>query len=129
MVLVADEAVEVLEPRPRGRAVEGPDRARLEHRDLVTLAELRRRVPIQLEDLCERRPGIRTPGVVARRRGRSFGDPTHADGVMVAAGPWPVRERKEWPPGGATTVGSPARTSRCARAPSGPARCRRGGAR
>ena len=82
--LAADEAVEVLEPpaarRPR---VEGPHRARLPHRNLVALPELRRRVAVQLQRLGERRAGVRADRVVAGRRRRDLGDPTHPDRVVV----------------------------------------------
>ena len=85
--LTADEAVEVLEAaaarRPR---VERAHRARLVHRHLVALAELRRRVPVQLQDLRKRRRGVRTDPVVARRRRRELGDATHPDRMVIAPG-------------------------------------------
>ncbi len=71
--LAADEPEEVLEPAAAGRPrIERPDRARLVHRHLVALAELRRRVAVQLERLGERGRGVgphpRVPG--SRRRDR-----------------------------------------------------------
>ncbi len=54
--LAADEAVEVLEPAARMRpVVERPHRARLPHRHLMALAELRGRVAVQPQRLGERR--------------------------------------------------------------------------
>ena len=84
--LAADEAVEVLEARARRPVVEGAHRARLPHRDLVALAELRGRVPVQLQDLGERRLVEGAHAVVAGRGGRHLGDGAHSDGVVVAAG-------------------------------------------
>src|SRR5262245_52787799 len=81
----ADEAVEALEPRTRWPAVVRSDRRGLEHRYLVTLAELRRRVAVQSQCLGEWRARIRAERVVAGCGGRDLCDPTHADGVMIAA--------------------------------------------
>ena len=84
--LPADEAVEVLEAAAAGRPrVERAERARLPHRHLVALAELRRRVAVELERLRERRAGVRADRVVARRRGGDLRDPAHPDRVVVAA--------------------------------------------
>ena len=84
--LPADEAVEVLEAAAAGRPrVERAERARLPHRHLVALAELRGRVAVQLQRLGQRRAGVRADRVVARRRGRDLRDPAHADRVVVAA--------------------------------------------
>ena len=85
MGLPADEAVEVLEAAPGRPVVEGPHRARLPHRHLVALAELRRRVAVQLQRLRERRAGVRPDRVVARCRRRDLRDAAHADRVVVAA--------------------------------------------
>ena len=83
--LPAEEAVEVLEPAAGVRpVVERPDRARLPRRDLVALAELRRAVPVELEDLRQRGAGVRAQRVVAGCRRGDLGDPAHADGVVVA---------------------------------------------
>ena len=57
--LAADEAVEVLEARARRPGVERPQRARLPDRHLVALAELGRRVAVQLHGLRERSAGVR----------------------------------------------------------------------
>src|SRR5947209_5327963 len=55
-----DEAVEVFEATSARRpGVKRPDRARLPNRYFVTLAELRRRVPVQLERPRQRRHGVR----------------------------------------------------------------------
>ena len=84
--LAADEAVEVLEAAAAARPrVERAERARLPHRHLVTLAELRRRVAVELQRLRQRRARVRADRVVARRRGRDLGDPAHPDRVVVAA--------------------------------------------
>ena len=81
------EPIEVLEPaagrRPR---VERPHRARLPHRHLMALAELRRRVAVELQRLGQRRGRVRTHRAVAGRRRRDLGDPAHPDRVMVAPG-------------------------------------------
>ena len=83
--LPADEPVEVLEPATRMRPViERAHRARLPHRHLVALAELRRRVAVQLQRLRQRRRRVRTQRVVARRRRGDLGDPAHPHRVMVA---------------------------------------------
>ena len=82
--LAADEAVEVLEAAARRPVVERPHRARLPDRHLVALAELRGRVPVELEDLRQRRARVRAHRVVARRGRRDLRDPAHADRVVVA---------------------------------------------
>ncbi len=84
VVLPADEPVEVLEPATTRRpCVERPHRRGLPHRHLVALAELRRRVPVQLERLRQRRLGVRPQRVVARRRRRRLGDRAHPYRVVV----------------------------------------------
>ena len=87
VVLPADEPVERLEPaaarRPR---VERAHRRGLPHRHLVALAELRRRVPVQLQRHRQRRLRVRPQRAVARRRRRRLGDAAHPDRVVVAAG-------------------------------------------
>ena len=86
VVLAADEPVELLEPAPAGRPrVERPHRRRLPHRHLVALAELRRRVAVQLQRHRQRRLGVRAQRAVARRRGRRLGDPAHPHRMVVAA--------------------------------------------
>ena len=84
--LAADEPVEVLEAAAAGGpVVERPHRARLPHRHLVALAELRRRVAVELEGLRERRARVRPDRVVARRGRRDLGDAAHPHDVVVAA--------------------------------------------
>ena len=85
--LSGDEAVEVLEASSAGRpSVEGPEWARLPHRHLMALPELRRRVAVQLERLGQRRRSVRTNRVVAGSRRGDLGDSAHSDRVMVSAG-------------------------------------------
>ncbi len=68
VVLAPDEAVEVLEPSPSGGpGVERPHRRGLPHGHLVALAELRRRVAVQLQRHCERRHGVGADGALPRR--------------------------------------------------------------
>ena len=110
VVLAADEAVEVLEAaaagRPRG---ERPRRAGLPDRHLVALAELRRRVAVELEGQRERRLGVRQDRAVARCGGRDFGDAAHADRVMVAAGEQRLPRRRAQRGGVEARVLQPAR--------------------
>ncbi len=84
--LATDEAEEILEAtasrRPR---VERPDRARLPHRHLMALPELRGRVAIQLQHLRQRRHGLRPDRRVPGRRRRELRDAPHAGGVVVAS--------------------------------------------
>ena len=85
--LGADEAVEVLETATTGRPrIERTHRTGLPHRHLMALAELRGRVPVQLQRLRQRRLVLRTNRAVPGRRRRDLGDPAHPDGVMVPAG-------------------------------------------
>ena len=84
--LAAEEAVEVLEAHPGRPLAVRAHRARLPDRDLVALAELRRAVAVELEDLGQRRGRVRPDRVVARRGGGELGDVAHADRVVVAAG-------------------------------------------
>ena len=89
--LTGDEAVEVLEAAaPRRPRVERAQRARLPHRHLVALAELRRRVAVELERLSQRRARVRPHRAVARRRRRDLRDPAHPDRVVVA----PAQQRR-----------------------------------
>ena len=84
--LAADEAVEVLEaPTARGPRVERPHRARLVHRHLMALAELRRRIAVQLERLGQRCRRVGPDAGVARSRRGELGDATHPHRVVVAA--------------------------------------------
>jgi hypothetical protein len=83
--LATDEPEEVLEAAAtRGPGVERPHRARLPHRYLVALPELRGRVAVQLQHLGERRHRLRADRRVPGRRGRDLGDTPHPRGVMVA---------------------------------------------
>ena len=88
--LAADEAVEVLEPaaarRPR---IERAHRAGLPDRHLVALAELRRRIAVQLESLRQRSRRVGADRVVAGRGGGDLGDPAHPHRVVV-----PAREQR-----------------------------------
>ena len=82
-----DEAVEVLEAPAAGRpGVEGAHRAGLPHRHLVALAELGRRVAVQLQDLGQGGAGVGPHRAVPGRRGGQLGQHAHPDRVMVAAG-------------------------------------------
>ncbi len=84
--LAAEEAVEVLEAHAGRPLPVRPHRARLPHRHLVALAELRGAVAVELQDLGQRGGGVRPDRVVARRRRRQLGDVAHPDRVVVAAG-------------------------------------------
>ena len=85
--LAADEAVEVLEPAAAGGPlVEGAQRARLPDRHFVALAELRRRVAIELERHGERRLVLRQHRGVAGRRGRDLADAAHVHRMVIAPG-------------------------------------------
>jgi hypothetical protein len=86
VVLAADEAVEVLKAaagmRPVIKRTVGTG---LEHRHLVALADLRRRVAVESEHLRQRRARVRAERVVSRRRRRDLRDPTHPDRSSSAA--------------------------------------------
>jgi len=85
--LGSEEAVEVLEPAPAGRPLaERPELARLPHRHLMALPDLRSRIPVQREDLRQRRRAVRAKRAVTRRRGRELSDRAHPDRVVVTAG-------------------------------------------
>lgn len=75
----------MFEARSHRPAIKWAGRARFPDGDLVTFTELRGRVPIQLEDLCQRRAGIRTHRGIAGCRRRHLCDAAHADGMMVPA--------------------------------------------
>ena len=93
--LAADEAVEVLEAAAAGRPlVERPDRAGLPDRHLVALAELRRRVAVELERHRQRRLVLGQHRAVAGRRGRDLADAAHVDRVVVAAGEQRLARRR-----------------------------------
>ena len=108
--LAADEAVEVLEAtaarRPR---VERSHRARLVHRHLMALAELRRRVAVQLERLGQRRRRVGPHAGVARSRRGDLGDATHAHRVVVAARQQRLTRRRTQRRGVEPVVAQPAR--------------------
>ena len=84
--LAADEAVEMFEARAGRPLVERPHGRDLPERHFVALAELRRRIAVELQDLRQRRLFLGPDAVVARRRRRHLGDRAHADGMMVPAG-------------------------------------------
>ena len=85
--LAADETVEVLEAPTTGRPrVERTHGRGLPGRDLVALAELGGRVPVQLQGERQRRLGVRAHRVVARCRRGDLGDGAHPDRVVIAAG-------------------------------------------
>ena len=108
--LPADEAVEVLEAAAPGRPVlERSHRARLPHGHLVALAELGRRVAVELQRLGQRRRRVRAQGVVARRRRRDLGDPAHADRVVVAPGQQRLARRRAQRRGVEAVVAQPVR--------------------
>ena len=87
VVLAADEAVERLEAASGGRPrVERTHRRRLPDRHLVTLAELRGRVAVELQRHGQRGLGVGPQRAVAGCRGRGLGDTAHADRVVVTAG-------------------------------------------
>lgn len=85
IVLPADESVEMLESafsrRPRR---ERSHRGCLPRRNLVTLAELRRRVSVEFQRHRQCGFGIRPQAGKTRSRGSGFGDRSHADRMMVA---------------------------------------------
>jgi hypothetical protein len=84
--LTADEAVEVLESTASGRpGVEGPHRAGLPDRHLVALAELRRRIAVQLQRLRQGRTRVGADRVVPGGGRRKLGDHPHPNRVVVAA--------------------------------------------
>ena len=84
VVLPTDEPIEVLEPATSRRpGVERTHRRCLPHRHLVALAELRRRIPIQLQRHRQRRLGVRTQRIVPRSRRRRLGDRAHPHRMMV----------------------------------------------
>src|SRR5690606_24841270 len=84
--LATDEAVEVLEAATACRPlIEWAYRARLPHRDLVTLAELRGVVAVELERFGQRRHRVGQHRRVARLAGGDLGDPGHAGVVVVTS--------------------------------------------
>ena len=84
--LAAEKAVEVLESAAAsGPLVHRAERTRFPDRDLVALAELRRRVTIELEGHGERRLVLRQHRGVTWRRRRDLADGAHVHRVMIAA--------------------------------------------
>jgi hypothetical protein len=51
----------------------------------MTLAELRRRVAVEPQDIRHGRLAVLTQRTVAGRAGGDFRDPAHADGMVLAA--------------------------------------------
>ena len=85
VVLAADEPVELLEPTSARRpGVKRPYRGGLPRRHLVTLAELGRRISVQLQRRRQRSLRVGTHPTRPGSRGRGLGDHPHPDGVMVA---------------------------------------------
>ena len=67
-VKIANLKVEIFKPAASGGPMrEGTHRAGFPHRHFVAFAELRCRIAIQLECLCQRRFGVGQERVVARR--------------------------------------------------------------
>ena len=83
--LATDEPVELLEAAEGRPVIERTRRARLPHRDLVALAELRGVVPGLSQDLRQRNTRIRARRPIAGRRRGGLGDLPHTHLVMVAA--------------------------------------------
>ena len=84
--LALQEPVELVEARMRRPAVERPRHAQLPRRQLVTLAELRRPIPVQPEHLGQRRDRVRPNPRHAGERRAHLRDPAHVRAVRVAAG-------------------------------------------
>ena len=85
--LAADEAVEVLEAAAARRPlIERPHRARLPDRHLVTFAELRGRVAIELEGHGQRRLVLREHRRVTGSRRGDFADAAHVHRMVIASG-------------------------------------------
>ena len=81
----ADEAVEVLEAAAAGGPLaERPHRARLPDRHLVALAELCRRIAVELERHRERRLALRQHRGVTRSRRRDLADAAHVHRMVIA---------------------------------------------
>ena len=93
--LAAEEAVEVLEAAAARRPlVERPHRTRFPDRHFVALAELRRRVAIELEGHGERRLVLRQHRGVAGRRGRELADGAHVHRMVIAPGQQRLARRR-----------------------------------
>src|SRR5580698_4681506 len=87
MGFAADKSVEVLESASARRpCIERSGRAGFPHRYFMTLAELCRRVAIELERARERRTSVRQNGVITGSSGCDFGVPAHTDAVVIASG-------------------------------------------
>ena len=84
--LAAQEPVEALETQPGGPAVERACGARLPHGRDVRLAEHRRAVAVEAQDLGDGGRAARDDPVVAREAVGDLGDPAHVGAVVVAAG-------------------------------------------
>src|SRR4029077_2818175 len=85
--LSTKEAEEILKAPAAGRPlIERYHGARFPHRDLMTFAELGRRVAVELERHREWRFILWQYRRVARGRGRDFTDTGHIHGVVIAPG-------------------------------------------
>ena len=95
MRLAADEPVEVFESASASRpGIKGAGWTGLPDRHFMALAELRRRVSIQLERPGEWCARIRQNRVIARRSAGDFRDSAHADSVVVASGQQGLSRRR-----------------------------------
>ena len=74
--------------------MERPHRGDLPKGHFVALAELRRRIPIELQDFRQRRLFLGPDAVVARSRRRHFGDRAHTDRMMVSTGEHRLTRRR-----------------------------------
>ena len=105
----------MLEAAAAGRpGVERAHRARLPGGHLVALAELRRGVAVEAQDLGERRAGLRADRAVAGRRRGELGDGAHPDRVVVAAGQQRLAGRRAHRGGVEARELEPGRASRSA---------------
>src|SRR6267154_4162372 len=84
--LAADETVEIFESASPGRpGIKRTGWAGLPNWHFMALAELRRRVPIELERPGQWRAGVRKDRIVAGRTAGDFRDSAHSNSVVVAS--------------------------------------------
>ena len=87
LVRFADHvAIELLEPEARGPLVERPREAAFPRHIFVRLAEHRRAVAVEPQDLGEGRHAVRQDGSLTRKARRHFRDRAHVRAVRIAAG-------------------------------------------